>query len=164
MDDFKQRKQQIYTDILKYRIDLIKTYISNWSTISNFSIDIFKIKNNIYFSFEYTHETKNFTTNNYCYEEDEEDKTLDPIYKKTNIKFGFDKLTSKYFILNSFIQIMQDDKKLVPYNKLYDYTLGLDEQEELINKYEKNINIPEWFMLRLLKIISYTNILDDLII
>jgi len=114
-----------------------------WKTIKSFyfsqSEDSWKCR--------YVHETNNYISNNYCVNEESENEDLTPCFKKTKICFGYRK--GKYFIQNS-----RDVVNVYTYKKLprlcsreYENICEIN-IDEVMEVYSKNIDIPEWLMIR----------------
>ena len=95
----------------------------------------------------YTHTIINYDENDYIYSADSETETI-PYNKTFNMIFGKGK---KYYIKGngSKFKIYKNSKNdLRIINTEYDIELDLEEQEQLIEKYSRNMNIPEWLAIK----------------
>ncbi len=95
----------------------------------------------------YTHETKEYSINNYCVNSESEDEEMESKYLKTKISFGY--RDSKYFIncVNKAIKVFTSKNLPKLYSPEYEYETNMD-QYEIMDEYSKNKNIPEWLMIR----------------
>jgi len=95
----------------------------------------------------YTHTIIDYDENDYIYSADSETETI-PCNKTFNMIFGRGK---KYYIKGngSKFKIYKNSKNdLRIINTEYDIELDLEEQEQLIEKYSRNMNIPEWLAIK----------------
>jgi hypothetical protein len=119
------------------------------------------------FLISYTHHTDMYDENNYVNDNDSHIET--EIYKKTScIELGKTNVlgkNSKYYIKgnkSARFKIYRKTKNILSIiNKDYDTELDIDEQTELIEKYSKNSNIPEWLALKVFLYIRENEWNDD---
>lgn len=102
-------------------------------------------------SIHYSHTTDSFDESSYLDEQIED--VQPPIKKTTKVSMGRMLIgkTYKYFMKGfacfSVYRNGTDELRII--NKEYEYDLDLDDQRALIEKYSEDMNIPEWFAIRI---------------
>jgi len=154
----KKLKKLISAFLRKKIKNFISLNLSNdedkyWRTIKSFcfsqSRNPMKVCDNSW-KCKYIHETKNFISNNYCINVESEDEGLVPCFKRTRICFGC--TNGKYFIQNLSNDVINVyTYKLLPhlYSLEYENVCEFD-IDEMMEIYSKNVDIPEWLLIRFL--------------
>ena len=98
----------------------------------------------------YLHKTLHFNCNNYV-NDDEKQLNIKDRERETLVKFGYKK--KKHYI-HGFnkkqFRIYKNSSGITRViNTYYNLELTFDEQHDLIEQYSQNINIPEWFALKM---------------
>jgi hypothetical protein len=115
---------------------------------------------NVSWNIKYTHETNNYNHNYYNVGDNLE---MDSYKKHTKISIGKNK---KYFIKGgiSYNIYRNSNNELRIINKEYDLELDMSEQRNLIIRYSRNHDIPEYMALSILLYISDNKWDDESII
>ena len=147
------KKKELFSKRLKYlcRDTNIINNVSNISSNSNINEDLHLTDYSVSWHITYNHMTSKYTHKDYLYEIVE----FDPRYtdKTSLITIGKLRNSTKYFINGGVKFIIYRDhyENIRIINPEYEFDLDMDQQDELIDTYIKNINIPESFGLKLLK-------------
>lgn len=121
----------------------------------------------------YTHQTNNYSSAMYSYNESESDddhtsemESADDhsavksgIQKETRITFG---KSNKYFVRGGIkLHVYRNTAgELRVINPEYEFDLDLDEQKKLVREYSENYDLPEWFAITTMLYLS-DNMWDD---
>jgi hypothetical protein len=152
----------LYNKNILFLYRLSKLYKKS-SNISDIDIDVDPV--NLTWSIQYNHRSNNYSSNYYDYNNNDEypDKKSEICKKNTKISFGKNK---KYFIKGgiayNIYRNSSDELRII--NKDYDLELDMKQQKNLIIRYSKNFDIPEYMALSVLLYISDNKWDDESII
>jgi hypothetical protein len=110
----------------------------------------------------YTHHIENYSECSYVNDQSSEEDA-DPIIKTFDMSFGKN-LKKRYFITGAYnrFRIYKNSRNILRViNADYDLELDSEEQDDLIERYSNNTNIPEWLALNVF-IFMIENEWDDI--
>ena len=152
--EIEEREEKLKKLISDFSIRRAKDFISlntlensdsYWDTIKSFNFSQYYDNS---WKCKYIHIINNYTNNNYCINEESEDEELIPCFKQTKICFGY--TNNKYFIYDNSsdnVNVYTHNKLPYIYNPEYENICEID-SDDIMEIYSKNINIPEWLMIR----------------
>jgi hypothetical protein len=158
IEALREQVKNAVNDLILHRI----TRLTNESPVNIANFDVTVLQDDWWI--EYEHHTENFDSGNYLPEEFfESRKEIGP--RTTLVKLGFE---DGCFILEGYkedmIDIYRRGEKLTGINSLYLCQLSRTQQEELIESYSNNVDVPEWFALKFILSASKKNLSDQNII
>jgi hypothetical protein len=125
--------------------------LGNLNNVFNLQINVNPI--DLTWCISYNHETHNYDTSDYAYNEDSADENNNVRFNSCKISFG---KTKKYFIkggiaLNIY-RISSGELRIT--NPDYDFDIDIEDQYNLMKTYSKNYNLPEWLAIKMILYIS----------